>query len=191
MSVRAVSAARYAGPTRKIAGRKPLLSPPLNDKSFNPNMIEGYDLLVFNLHGNENDTVWYGEDKEPNSIGIRTRVPVITQDHILAADLSGTVVFAVNCYLGDEMSPMKAALWASGVKAILSGDQLNYGGVYKPAGADHLGIAFRWALGMRLTPRLAAVLARLYVRLMVSKGIVKKDTMAFRLEINPSKKYGP
>ncbi len=87
------------------------------------------------------------------------------------------------------MSPMKAALWASGVKAILSGEQLNYGGVYKPAGADHLGIAFRWALGIGFNPKLAAVLARFYVRLMVSRGFIKKDTMAFRLEINPSKKY--
>jgi hypothetical protein len=165
--------------TRKAAGIDPLLSPPINAGNF-AYTLEGYDLLYFDLHGEAGFDYWF-------SVVDRDIVPALRAEQIREADLSGAVVFAVNCYLADEDSLMLDALLDAGCRYVIGGEGKNYGALHSPRWAGLLGLWFRRLLEAGFGPLRALKLAKQRVRLTAVKnrmlGIKHKKTF---LEVSDS-----
>jgi hypothetical protein len=68
------------------------------------------------LHGFKDDDEWRGDDGEIALIAGQVR----------EADLAGTVVFALNCWLGNERSPMLRAMLDAGARCVIGGDGPNW-----------------------------------------------------------------
>src|SRR3972149_638282 len=69
VSIVGFSTQRYAGVTRKIigrgAGREMLVCPPVTNRDFEQqNLLTGYDVAVFNLHGYPAVPGWFGDGGE-------------------------------------------------------------------------------------------------------------------------------
>jgi len=129
-------AAQAYKPATNIAlkGRADLiLCPPINDESLqqNPDLLQGYDLVVFNLHGLPFVPSWYGNYGES----------ALKASTLQTLNLEGCGVFAINCHLGDPAQPMFRALRKSGVAYVVAGAGINYGGLTTPVGAD---VLLRW-----------------------------------------------
>lgn len=129
MKVLAYCCQSYARSVRKAAGVDPITCPPLDANTIDVSRFEGYDLLYLDLHGRPDDTAWYGDD----------RSVAMTAGQVRQIDLSGTVVFAANCYLGDENAPMMSALLDAGAKSVIAAPGKNYGGKKNLTGASRLG----------------------------------------------------
>lgn len=129
----AYCAAEFEESTRKASGVAPLTCPPVACDTFNPALLERRWLLYFDLHGLPERSVWYGDDG----------LPALTAEMIRMTDLRGTVIFAVNCYLADEGSPMLDALLDAGALYVIGGAGPNYGGATSAIGASYLGKRFR------------------------------------------------
>lgn len=174
----AYAARRYEGATRAAVGQAALLltCPPLLDLTFDPAMLSGADLVVFNLHGLPGQPVWLGGDQVDDNL------PALRAETLARCQLGGAGVFAINCYLGDASdSPMRDALWQAGAGYLVSGAGENFGGMERPAGADVLLKWFRLFLERGLSPARALSLARVICRV-VERGQVAEDTLAFGLE---------
>lgn len=104
----------------------PLTCPPMSAMDFDPGLLRGNDLVYFDLHGNPGGKAWFGDH----------RVPALGIGQIKAADLTGAVVFALTCFLGDQESPMLDALLQAGASYVIAGtgenwsdeDSARYGG---------------------------------------------------------------
>lgn len=107
--------------------------PPFGDNDIKKqhDLLEGYDLIVFNLHGLPHVPVWIGD----------LSVPALKSSTLRKLNFIGSGVFAINCYLGDEHQPMFKALKKTGAAWVVAGEGLNYGGLDRPVGAD---ILLRW-----------------------------------------------
>jgi hypothetical protein len=116
MKAFAYCASPFEKAVREAAGVEPLLSPPVTADNFQPEWMEGFDLLYFDLHGRYGRSVWYGD-----------KVPALREEHIMAADLTGSVVFAASCFLGDEESPMLDAFLEAGATFVVGGKGNNFG----------------------------------------------------------------
>lgn len=148
MKIVAYVARRYEHVTRRVLGTCGVIltCPPLHDADFEPALLSGYDLVVFNLHGFPNSPAWLGGDR------IDEGVPALKAATLAECDLGGAGVFAINCHLGDEDSPMRVALIEAGAGWIVSGAGVNYAGWRAPVGADVLLKWFVrvWAWPLRL-----------------------------------------
>lgn len=133
---------------------RPITCPPTTSASFDPIWLHGNDLLFFDLHGAEGDDRWYGDD----------HVVALTARQIRRVPLVGTLVFATNCYLADQGSPMLDALLDAGVKYVVGGEGPNYGGAWTVNNASLLGMWFRMLLGTKIDPLRALMLAKWAVR---------------------------
>ena len=102
--------------TVRATGVEPWTCPPLTFDQIDPRDMAGYDVLYLDLHGNEGDEMWKGDDGEIALIA----------EQIAQIDLSKTVVFALNCWLGNEHSPMLRALLQAGAKCVVGGDGKNW-----------------------------------------------------------------
>lgn len=160
MRVVAYCARRYTKATEKICGREAVLytCPPLTDGAFrlgreHEAALYGYDVLVLNLHGFPNLPVWLGDDGQV----------ALKAETLAGMDLNKVGVCAVNCYLGDEPSVMRNAVWQSGAAWLLAGAGENYGGTVGMVGADVLIHHFLKALPGR-TPEGALVRAKRMAR---------------------------
>jgi hypothetical protein len=90
--------------------RIPITSPPVTQANFQPAWMEGKRLLIFKLHGEENDPNWYGMD----SRGERTIA--LTPALVEAADLTNAIVVAIVCHgLGGSM---EMAFYQAGARAV-------------------------------------------------------------------------
>jgi len=157
MHVFAYCGLSFAKATEKVAGLVPLTSPPLTTYKFDPRWLEGHDLLIFDLHGLPELDYWFEEVHEPYP----TRINALTADQIREADLGGAVVFALNCYLGNQDSPMLDALLDSGASYVIGGDGLNWSGTsVKLLGAGQLAYYFRKLLEDGVDPVAALVKAK-------------------------------
>jgi hypothetical protein len=116
---------------RKAAGVEPLLSPPLTMGTFQPSILNGYDLVYLKLHGLKDQGYWYGDGY----------VTACSAEQIANAGLNGCAVFAANCFLPD--SPMLKALFDGGAGVVIGGSGINYGGTNNMEGSDLLGWAMR------------------------------------------------
>lgn len=144
----AYCAKRFENTTRRGAGVWPFTCPPVTAETFIPSMLEGYDLLYFDLHGIPDSPTWYGDDHHA----------ALSAWDVRQAHLDGVVVFAVNCYLADQNSPMMDALLDAGASFVIGGEGQNYGGAKRMLGAASLGHAFRLGLqaGLRTPAALSA-----------------------------------
>lgn len=147
MRVAAYCAREFQGSTRQAAGVEPWTSPPYALPDVPP--IGGCDLLYIALHGLPWLAEWLGDDG----------APAIDAGTLAALDLEGAVVFAEACHLSD--SPMLAACFAAGARAVVGGPGENVGGRRYLAGASMLGYLLRRQLEMGVPLRVAIGLARL------------------------------
>lgn len=179
MKTFAFCCASFAEVTERAAGVTPLTSPPVDAGTFNPTWLEGYDLLWFDLHGQPGAGWWMGDD----------RLIAVTAGQIRDANLGGAIVFALNCYLADEGSPMLDALLDAGARYVIGGDGRNWAGQRALHGAAILGMRFVEGLREGQDPLRALALAKRRVRLsMVRDWLLRrgkritaaKDTLAFR-----------
>ena len=160
--------ASAAKSVRRMAGVEPALCPPITQESFRGGWLEYRDLIVFKLHGRHGEPYWMGDRGE---IALLAR-------NLEDVHLDGAVVFAENCWLPE--SPMLEALLDAGASAVVGGSGVNYGGTATMAGADLLGLYFRWALEHGGRPEGALLFAKLRLRLKWP-SLAVRDTLAFQL----------
>jgi hypothetical protein len=171
MQTFAYCAASFRQSVATAAGVDPLLSPPTVAESFSPLALEGYDLLYFKLHGLPDECYWYGD----------RWVTALRADQILAANLTGTVVFAANCHLNAHQGPMLHALLDAGARAVIAGSGTNYAMSSRVYAADLLGLWVRRALQLHASPPLALALARARLALIPRQDLATRDAMNFRI----------
>jgi hypothetical protein len=160
--------ASTAGSVRRMAGVEPATAPPLVDHRFRPAWLEYRDLVFFKLHGAPGDPLWRGDDLQP----------ALSTGTLVQAKLKGALVFASSCWLPE--SPMLAALFEAGAAGVVGGRGTNYGGTATMAGADLLGLYWRWGLQLGLSPATALTAAKGRLQLKWPT-VARKDTMAFEL----------
>ncbi len=179
MRVFAYCCASFEQATKKAAGVGPVLCPPVTALNFDPRNLEGNDLLFFDLHGMLGDPAWYGDGN----------VCALTADQIKSVSLDGAVVFAMNCYLADDDSPMMDALLDAGARYVIGGDGQNWAGKRDVYGAGLLGLRFRKLMARGVAPLKALAFAKRWVsgkmaidRVVKKGGRVKaaQDTLAFK-----------
>lgn len=156
MNVVAYCAAEFVIATREAAGVEPMTCPPLTSDLIDPTVFAGRDLIFLDLHGNPDDQRLAG------SYGLFA----LEAGQIRSVDLHGAVVFASTCYLGDENSPVLAALLDSGAKCVAAGAGKNFSPAHGASyGAALLGLWFRRGLERGLSPDAALNLAKRRVQL--------------------------
>ena len=175
MRVFAYCCASFKDITRKAAGVSPVTSPPSTVYNFDLALLEDRDLLYFDLHGLPGEAYWLGDD----------RTLALTATALRKADLRGAVVFALNCYLADEDSPMLDALLDAGARYVVGGDGRNWaGGKRAIMDAGLLGLWFRRLLSWKVPPLQALAWAKMRVRLSPAKKgkrlAAKVDTLKFK-----------
>lgn len=165
MDVFAYCAQEFAASTRRAAGIEPLTCPPVTAETVPP--IEA-DFIYLDLHGQFGDPAWYGDDG----------TVAMTAQQVRSYAIDGAVVFAVNCWLGDD-SPMLRALLHAGAH-VIAGEGPNYGPPGgKLYGAPLLGLWLRRFLrvGWDITRALPA--AKRIAALRGGGEYVVTDVMAF------------
>jgi hypothetical protein len=180
MKIFAYCAQSFESATRKAAGVQPLTCPPLHAEAFKPKMLSGHDFLYFDLHGCPGGTYWMGD----------YGIPAVEADTVRRADLRGAVVFATNCYLADEGSPMLDALLDAGARFVIGGDGQNWAGrTANLLGAGLLGWWVRRLMQLGLTPLDALALAKVRLMTTLSRaradGAAARDTLGFRAFYRP------
>jgi len=161
--------------TAKVLGRGAtiLTCPPLHDSMFVPGLLAGYDLVVFNLHGLPDTPAWLGGDD------VNDAVPALKAQTLASCDLRGSGVFVVNCHLGDEDDPMRAALFVAGADWVVAGPGENFAGILIPVGADVLLKWFCRALKVLRKPDRALAWARRLAKRLAPKH-TEQQRMALR-----------
>lgn len=173
MNVWAYCDARFERATRQAAGVTPLTCPPATAATFDPSVLQGHDLLYFDLHGDPG-TWWYGLI---NYGMVCERIPALHADQVRGLDLQGTVVFAATCHAGDPGNPMARAFMDAGA-VVIAGEGENYGPPGgKLYGAPLLGLWLRRCLERGLKAESALAMARLMVRFRRQAG----DAVRFQL----------
>lgn len=170
MRVAAYCAHSFRKATKKGAGVRPYTCPPLSAEFFSGTLVEGCDLIWFDLHGRAGASAWYGD----------RHIVALTADKVRSFRLGGAVVFAANCHLADEDSPMLDALLDAGASYVIAGAGSNWGGVERMTGTSLLGLWFRRYLAMGLPVLKALALAKRTARLLSRDSAVLRDTLAFR-----------
>ncbi len=171
MRVIALSCPEFAKAAGKAAGVPPLL-PPL------PFRLPPCDFLYIDMPGAHGHTRWYCE-----------RGPAISALQVADWDLAGTVVFAANCYLADEGSPMLDALLEAGARYVIAGEGVNYGGRKELIGSGLLARYLRKLMALGVEPMMALAVGKhrmsfspLVWRVLGRKGAEKaaRDTLRFK-----------
>lgn len=199
MRIFAYCAAEFQHSVRKAAGVQPLLSPPATAHIFDPRWLEGRDFIYLKLHGLPEETYWYGDNW----------LTALRATQILAANLTGTVIFVANCHLYQALpapacadtadrqagnndyhptSPMLNALLIAGARAVVGGSGDNHAKTHSIHGADRLGRALRYLLQFGLAPHPAFRLAQAWLRFSFNhksyqsakERLADEDTLNFR-----------
>jgi hypothetical protein len=140
-----------------------------------PFWIQGVELLWLDLHGGPGWEYWCGDDYE---VALRA-------GNVRRLDLVGTTVFAVNCYLADEGSPMLDALLTAGARYVIGGEGKNWGPARGPLfGAPLLGQWLRRWMAVGFSPLRALAMAK--VALYFGRVEVE-DTLGFRAYVRNTK----
>lgn len=161
-----------------MTGIKPLTCPPIIETEFDWCLLQGRDLIYLDLHGQPSDVRWYGDD----------HLPALSAELVLRADLSGAVIFAINCYLADEGSPMMDALLDAGAKYVIGGADKNWAaGKFLLQGGTKLAQTFVRMMKLKVAPLQALTIAkaRLNWSLKTNKfwgrsDLAANDALAFR-----------
>ena len=176
MRVFAYCAKSFEDVTRRAAGVQPLICPPLTADKIHSTLqrLTGYDLLYFDLHGQPGEACWFGDDY----------TIALSAAQLCEVNLTGSIVFALTCYLADEGSPMLDALLDAGARYVIGGDGQNWAGKRRAVmGAGLLGLWFRRLLAWGVPPLTALGWAKRRVSLSAmkkGKRLAAKDTLEFR-----------
>lgn len=179
MDVFAYCCESFREATRRAAGVEPVTCPPASVEDFEPGWLENRDLLYFDLHGAPGEGFWCGDGG----------IVALTAAQIAQVPLNNTIVFAANCYLADEDSPMMDALLEAGARYVIGGDGMNWAGQRRLYGASLLGLAIRQMMAAGIDPLTALTIGkkRLMLQLAGSKLLQRqdlaeaaRDTLAFR-----------
>lgn len=175
MEVFAYCAKQFERSAQKASGVKPLTCPPVDSTYLEafPHYLEGNDFIYFDLHGRPGAPYWLGDD---GHFALNAR-------QLGKIDLSGAVVFATNCYLGNDDSPMLDALLAAGAKYVIAGSGPNFAPARSLAfGAGLLGLWVRrfLTLGMGVSTALSLAKKRVGLTGIVNKQVAR-DTVDFHL----------
>lgn len=163
----------FATQVKRAAGVIPMTSPPVTASNLNTSMFDGAEFIYFDLHGKPGSNAWY------NAIGC----PAILAEQIKRMNLAGTIVFATNCYLADNNSPMLDALLVAGARYVVAGDGKNYVNDRRIDGAELLGQWLRRLCAIGLDPLRALSLSKIRVRLsgtLNRNALTVSDTLKFR-----------
>jgi hypothetical protein len=161
MRVFAYCAKSFVRTARRAAGVEPITCPPTRTATFLPQWLEGNRFIYLDLHGQPHQGQWYGDDG----------YVAMTAEQVQQASLEGSVVFAVNCYLANEGSPMLDALLDAGAEYVIGGWGPNYGGQRGMIGANALGWWVRLGMQAGLKPLTALAGAK---RLLRARWVVNK-----------------
>lgn len=168
MNILAYCAKSYEKGVKRAAGVVPLTCPPLRSAAITPRLLEGYDFLYFDLHGEPGRDWWQGD------FALRA----LTAEQIREARLGGAIVFSPACFLGNDKSPMLDALLQS-ASCVVTGDGVNYGGKKQARWATALGLWFRRFIQWGMEVDDALRWGKLMVRLTHIRSKEMMDTMAF------------
>lgn len=165
--------------TKRAAGVEPLTCPPASAEDFEPALLENRDFLYFDLHGAPGEPFWYGDDG----------IVALMADQIVQVPLNGAIVFAINCYLADEDSPMMDALLNAGALYVIGGNGKNWGSKRRLYNASLLGWWVRRMMELGVHPLGALTIAKRRLqlelaahRVMQAKDLEEaaRDTLNFR-----------
>jgi hypothetical protein len=160
--------------TRRAAGVKPLVCPPVTAETLDLALLEGNDLIYLNLHSLSGVGALLGSVDGP-PVALRA-------DQLEGLDLGGAVVFAESCYLGDAKHPMRRALLDAGARAVVAGAGKNWGSESAaPKGADVLGLWLRRGLQAGMGLDLAFRLAKIAICGKAIRSKAARDALAFRI----------
>lgn len=162
MKVFAYCALAFIESMRRVAGVEPVTCPPMTADDFDPKRLENHGLLLFDFHGLPGADYWYAESTGPG--GIPERIVALRADQVRQADLSGTMVFALSCYLGDPDNPMRQAFLDAGAQYVIGGAGENWAGQQRVMGAADLARWFR-ILAPYMSPVKALEQAKWFLRL--------------------------
>lgn len=175
MRVLAYCDAGFERATRQAAGVTPLTCPPVTAATLDATVLQGYELLYFDLHGDPGKSWWYGLI---NHGMVSERITALHADQVSGLDLHGTVVFAATCHAGDPDNPMARAFMDAGAR-VIAGEGENYG---PPGGrlygAPLLGLWVRRGLELGWSITAALRLAKAMARM---AGKAAKDAVGFQL----------
>lgn len=180
MRIFAACAASYEESVRRAAGVPPVLSPPLEMDTFDPEAWSGYEFYYFKLHGLPNQPYWYGD----------RWLTAVSDVQLRQVDMEGALVFVAGCNLfaGEPPTgPMLEALWAAGAAAVVGGMGENFGARRAVVGADALGINIRRLVQMGARPGMAFRLAMRRLELLFpwrmdeEERKAHEDALGFRL----------
>lgn len=179
MRVFAYCAGEFVEAARRASGVAPLVCPPMAESAFAPEMLEGYDLIYLDLHGEPWGARLYGDHHTAALATWQAR----------EADLTGAVVFAVSCYMADEGSPMLQAFLDAGARYVIAGEGRNWAASKAVTGAHLLGMRFRQLMAWGMEPLAALRLAKRWVALAAllawglgrsGGGEAERDALEFR-----------
>lgn len=195
MNVWAYCCQSFVRTARQASDVEPLTCPPMRAVDFDPLWLAGpepdthWNVIYFDLHGEPGVPMWFGDDGEI----------ALTAEQVHSVNLRGAVVFAVNCHLADDDSPMLDALLAAGASYVVGGPGPNYGGQRVQMGAPLLGQWFIRYLKLGFDVLDALRIAKINVRLQQvsatlqnsitggAQGVIDaaEDTMEFRAFYRP------
>ena len=170
---------------RRWPGTRVLTCPPMTGETVTAGDLEGYDVLVFKLHGLPGQPYWYGDNWQT----------ALTAETVREANLDGVMVFAANCHAitpRGKAGEMVQALLDAGARAVVAGAGQNLASNWGMVGADLLGRWWVGGVGMGLGMERAFELAKM--RLRVELGVVRdgkrrqaaEDALKFRVCKNDS-----
>lgn len=169
MNVFAYCAGSFREATRRAAGIEPLTCPPASAEYFEPSWLERRDFIYLDLHGQPGQAYWLGDEG----------IVALTAKQVSQARLGGAIVFATNCYLADEDSPMMDALLEAGARYVIGGQGQNWAGARIMYGAALLGWRFRQLLDLECNPLRALAIAKRWVRLgLAANRILSRESLA-------------
>lgn len=132
MRILAICDSRYVKATWRVVGRseaRVYASPPLFAPDVEPKLLEGYDVIYLDVHGESGGGYLY-------SYAGKSPLATLSFQTVQEARLDGVVVVATTCYL--PSTPFVKAFLAAGASAVIGGPGPNWGTKRRLSGAQVL-----------------------------------------------------
>lgn len=132
LRILAITDKRYVRSTLEVVGEEGdiLVSPPLTASEIQPSWLEGYDVIYIDLHGLPGSAYLYaGENQDLPGLSFKT---------VRQAWLDGAIVVATSCHL--PSTPFVDAFLAGGARAVIAGEDVNFGGRTRASSAQRLAM---------------------------------------------------
>lgn len=163
-------AGSFAKVVEKSSGVKPTTFPPMDATTLDLSGLRGADLWYIDLHGEHGNPAWFGDNG----------VAAMYAGQVAASELHGVNVFASNCFLGDDDSPMMKALFKAGARSVIAAPGKNFSPIDGPLyGAALVGLWVRRLLSIGSTPdnALRTALTRIAVEIEFNRSSGRQDLL--------------